>query len=278
MDSQCIRPNTARDYSLGGNVSPSQLLCLLVLCKTLREARRAIANAGYSPERADTITSYLALLIDKAADYDTAFCRWISQTEAVADTFGRQALAMVWDFEELNPFGPFGSNLQSLIQTICDAVTVAVVSSTAASVSRGTATDLPWPEMSVDAPQARRRLYRVKEEVQPELERIVRERVKPLWEMGISGADLVIACVGAGLRAFTRFARVDYANGEEVPAQRLLTEVETVVLQTILARLSKEVAATAGLQRLGGESVKARLKAWCWGTGWLRKSVKPRRV
>ncbi len=130
---------------------PRQLLCLLVLCKTLREARRAIANAGYSPERADSITSYLALLIDKAADYDTAFCRWISQTEAVADTFGRQALAMVWDFAELNPFGPFGSNLQSLIQTSCDAVTVAVVSSTAASVSRGTATDLPWPEMSVDA-------------------------------------------------------------------------------------------------------------------------------
>ena len=58
---------------------------------------------------------------------------------------------------------------------------------------------------------------------------------------GISGADLVIACVGAGLRAFTRFPRVEYANGEEVPAERFLTEVETVVLETVLARLSKEV-------------------------------------
>ncbi len=68
------------------------------------------------------------------------------------------------------------------------------------------------------------------EEVQPELERIVRDRVETLWEMGVSGADLVIACVGAGLRAFTRFGRVEYANGEEVAAQRFLTEVETVVL------------------------------------------------
>ncbi len=88
-------------------------------------------------------------------------------------------------------------------------------------------------------------------QVRLELEDIVRERVETLWDMGISGADLVIACVGAGLRAFTRFVRVEYANGEEVPAERFLTEVETVVLETILARLSKEVggkgASLAGL-------------------------------
>ncbi len=78
-------------------------------------------------------------------------------------------------------------------------------------------------------------------DVQPDLEAIVRERVETLWDQGISGADLVIACVGAGLRAFTRFARVEYANGEEVPAERFLLEVETVVLDSILGRLSKEV-------------------------------------
>jgi len=90
------------------------------------------------------------------------------------------------------------------------------------------------------------------QEVQPELEQIVRERVGTLWEMGISGADLVIACVGAGLRAFTRFTRVEYANGEEVPAERFLAEVETVVLETILARLSKEVGGNGGRYSLAG--------------------------
>jgi putative DNA methylase len=84
--------------------------------------------------------------------------------------------------------------------------------------------------------------------VRPELETIVRERVETLWDQGISGADLVIACVGAGLRAFTRFARVEYANGEEVPAERFLTEVETVVLDSILARLSKEAQLESRLQ------------------------------
>lgn len=84
------------------------------------------------------------------------------------------------------------------------------------------------------------------EAVRPDLEEIVRERVETLWDMGISGADLVIASVGAGLRAFTRFARVEYANGEDVPAERFLTEVETVVLETILARLSNEVGGKGG--------------------------------
>ena len=73
--------------------------------------------------------------------------------------------------------------------------------------------------------------------VQPELERIVRERVASLWDMGIVGADLVIAAVGAGLRAFTRFERVEYANGEEVPAERFLAEVEGVVLEVLLERI-----------------------------------------
>jgi len=91
------------------------------------------------------------------------------------------------------------------------------------------------------------------EVVQPELEQIVRERVDTLWKMGITGADLVIAAVGAGLRAFTRFARVEYANGEEVPAEKFLAEVEGVVLETLLEKIfglvGSRVAAVDGPSR-----------------------------
>jgi len=76
------------------------------------------------------------------------------------------------------------------------------------------------------------------DDVQPDLREIVRERVETLWEMGIAGADLVIACVGAGLRAFTKYEKVEYANGEEVPAEKFLAEVEGVVLDTMLGKLS----------------------------------------
>jgi putative DNA methylase len=90
------------------------------------------------------------------------------------------------------------------------------------------------------------------DKVLPDLTDIVRERVTTLWKMGISGADLVIACVGAGLRAFTKYSKVEYANGEEVPAERFLADVETVVLETILARLSKEVGTSGGRYSLEG--------------------------
>jgi putative DNA methylase len=75
------------------------------------------------------------------------------------------------------------------------------------------------------------------ESVTKEMETIVRERVDSLWKLGITGADLVIAAVGAGLRAFTRFSRVEFANGEEVPAEKFLAEVEGVVLETLLEKI-----------------------------------------
>lgn len=73
-------------------------------------------------------------------------------------------------------------------------------------------------------------------QVQPELQRIARERVTTLWAggRGIGGADLLMAAVGAGLAAYTRFSRVEYGNGEPVPAERYLRDVEGVVLDVML--------------------------------------------
>jgi len=82
------------------------------------------------------------------------------------------------------------------------------------------------------------------DDVQPDLLQIVRERVETLWEMGIAGADLVIACVGAGLRAFTKYDKVEYANGEEVPAEKFLAEVEGAVLDTMMGKLFGQSSAT----------------------------------
>lgn len=89
-------------------------------------------------------------------------------------------------------------------------------------------------------------------QVRPELEDIVRERVQVLWDMGVSGADLVIAAIGAGLRAFTRFGTVEYSNGEEVPAGRFLAEVEGVVLDTLLEKIFG--VSRAGVSAVDGPS------------------------
>ncbi|MEN3046684.1 MAG: hypothetical protein ABDH49_06865 [Candidatus Hydrothermales bacterium] len=74
-------------------------------------------------------------------------------------------------------------------------------------------------------------------DVYPLLVEIVKERVNTLFSEGITGADLVIACVGAGLKAFTQFEKVEFANGEELTSEKYLNIVEGLVLETILEKL-----------------------------------------
>ena len=90
-------------------------------------------------------------------------------------------------------------------------------------------------------------------EVAPQLHQIARERVKTLWNggKGIGGADLLMAAVGAGLRAYTQFARVEYANGDPVSAERYLREVEGVVLDVMLDEIfGLRGAAVAGVDSI----------------------------
>lgn len=74
-------------------------------------------------------------------------------------------------------------------------------------------------------------------EVVADLDAIITERLDRLTEAGVAGSDLVIAAIGAGLRAFTRYERVELPNGEEVPADSFLEEVQARVLNAILARV-----------------------------------------
>ncbi|MDR3600344.1 MAG: DUF1156 domain-containing protein [Desulfosporosinus sp.] len=47
---------------------------------------------------------YLAFIIDKMADRGSSICSWDITRDGLRNTFGRQAIPMVWDFAEGNPF------------------------------------------------------------------------------------------------------------------------------------------------------------------------------
>jgi putative DNA methylase len=59
---------------------------------------------------ADAVCTYLAFAIDKGANYWSALCAWSTTTEKMMSTFSRQALPMVWDFCEANPFSDSSGN------------------------------------------------------------------------------------------------------------------------------------------------------------------------
>ena len=74
-------------------------------------------------------------------------------------------------------------------------------------------------------------------EVVAELDGVIEERLERLTQAGVSGSDLVIATIGAALRPFTRHARVELPSGEPVAAETFLTDVQTRVLDAVLAKV-----------------------------------------
>lgn len=53
---------------------------------------------------AEAISVYLGFVIDKLADYNSSISSWSQSRDGIRNTFGRQAIPMVWDFAEANPF------------------------------------------------------------------------------------------------------------------------------------------------------------------------------
>ena len=76
-------------------------------------------------------------------------------------------------------------------------------------------------------------------DVAPMLREIASERVRNLWNggSGLGGADLLMASVGAGLQPYTRFRRVEYANGGEMLPEAFLREVEGAVQGSMLEEI-----------------------------------------
>ena len=101
--------------------TPRQLVAMTTFSELVGDARaRARADAG-DPEYADALATYLALAVDRLADYGSSLTTWASGG-FIRGTFARQALAMVWDFAEVNPLsastGSWGNMLEGVARAI----------------------------------------------------------------------------------------------------------------------------------------------------------------
>ncbi len=93
------------------------------------------------------IQTTVAMCLDKVAMQNSSCCRWKPSGESLMDTFGRQALPMVWDFAESSPIsgstGDFQSQMQWLVQ-IVERSPIRV----SANVQSADATAHPLPDQS----------------------------------------------------------------------------------------------------------------------------------
>src|SRR5690606_7885247 len=59
---------------------------------------------------AEAVSVYLAFTVDKLSDKSSTIAWWMSTADKMAPTFSRQAIPMVWDYAEMNPFCNVTSN------------------------------------------------------------------------------------------------------------------------------------------------------------------------
>ena len=70
----------------------------------------------------DAIVTYLAFVIDRCAARWSHCLPWNTRAETVEHVFGRQAIAMVWDYPEANPFSSSTGNWVSQLTWVSKAV------------------------------------------------------------------------------------------------------------------------------------------------------------
>lgn len=84
----------------------------------------ALSAGGFGARAyGEAVGVYLSFVISKLADRGSSICSWDSSREGLRNTFGRQAIPMVWDYAEANPF----SNSSGCFDNMLDWVTKCIV-------------------------------------------------------------------------------------------------------------------------------------------------------
>jgi len=118
--------------------TPRQLVTLNTLSDLVQEASNKVAsdvkvaglphthtflkNGGDATVYADALATYLTLVVDRCTDYWSSICSWHTSGEKIGHTFGRQAIPMVWDFAEANPFSKSSGNFQGAIDWVAQVI------------------------------------------------------------------------------------------------------------------------------------------------------------
>lgn len=155
----CEMPKKHRNFqppvygmnNLGDVFSDRQLVALNTFSDLVTEAIdrcRALAMAAGMPDDgrsldeggngalayAQALGVYLALAVDKAADYWSTICFWHNGAAhlKIVNTFARQALPMTWDFAEGNPFSKSSGNYFRFASLISEVISFATARTPAA--------------------------------------------------------------------------------------------------------------------------------------------------
>jgi len=112
--------------------TPRQITTLIFISNKVRSLQSEIIGTaiktGLSQEDAEkyakVVSTFLALAIDRCADFGNSMCGWNPSNQKVMHLFGRQAIPMVWDFAEANTLGDSVGAWQTCSDYVADCIEV----------------------------------------------------------------------------------------------------------------------------------------------------------
>jgi len=136
-------PDNPRDFktpnygltTYGDLFTPRQLVALTTFSELVGKARERIhqdalaaglkgdpqgleAGGMGAKAYAEAVSVYLAFAVSKATDRNTSLCSWETAMNRMRNTFGRQALPMIWDYAETNVFAGAGGDFEGCVESL----------------------------------------------------------------------------------------------------------------------------------------------------------------
>jgi len=126
-----------------------QKLVLLTFVEKIVEAADKIMTNN--PTTGLAVLTYLAIIFDRLVDKNSTLCTYSTTRENIEHVFGRQALPMVWDYAEVNPFTSVGwPNMEQWVLRALEHLTSIRTTSTG-TARHASATSLPFDDEFFDA-------------------------------------------------------------------------------------------------------------------------------
>ena len=124
-----------------------QKMALITFAEKVKAVYQKLVAEDVDVEYARAVVSYLALILSRHSSYNATLCWWYTLAENGFNVFGRQALPMVFDYLEQNPYGILTGNWLSQVEGTSKIVShlSSTIFPRSAEITHSSATSISYP-------------------------------------------------------------------------------------------------------------------------------------
>ena len=131
--------------------TPRQLATMCAFAKGVGETYDKMRKEGVEAQRAEALAALLGVTFSRLTEFCTTLSIWHKRDESLQNTYRQQALPMVWDFMEGNPFGAAAGDAGRFLESTAVILESLATKARRVEVTRTSATQLPYHEAVFDA-------------------------------------------------------------------------------------------------------------------------------